>query len=170
MNFESISKNSDALLICGGGEIGKFSKRAIDHKRDIFEKKLLKSFTKKNKPVLAVCRGFQLIASLNSGKFSKSKNHVRKTHYLKIIKNSKYIKYRNLITNSYHNNVIKKIGKKFRVVSNSNDGFIEIAEHLNKKILCFMFHPERYNNSNRDIKNIVKNFLYGSSYTSSRKR
>ena len=121
-------------MICGGGEIGKFSKRAIDHKRDIFEKKLLKSFTKKNKPVLAVCRGFQLIASLNSGKFSKSKNHVRKTHYLKIIKNSKYIKYRNLITNSY-TTMLLKIGRNLEWYQTLMMD-LEIAEHLNKKFLA----------------------------------
>jgi len=168
--INGISKKSDALLLCGTGDISKLSKTKVNRKRDQFEKKLLISFLKKNKPVLAVCRGFQLIASLNSGVFSTSRNHVRKVHYLKINKESQYIKFKQLVTNSFHKNVVKKISKEFKVVARSDDGFIEITENFKKKILCFMFHPERYNNSDSKIKTIIKNFLHGSINTGRRKR
>ena len=52
--INGISKRSDALLLCGTGDISKLSKTKVNRKRDQFEKKLLISFLKKNKPVLAV--------------------------------------------------------------------------------------------------------------------
>jgi|ETNmetMinimDraft_33_1059910.scaffolds.fasta_scaffold03351_4 putative glutamine amidotransferase len=168
--IKKISVEFDALVLCGGGEIYKFQKNYINLQRDKFEKKLIKNFLLKKKPILAVCRGFQLIASINNGKFEKSNKHVRETHKLKINKKSVFVRCKKLTTNSFHRNVLKSIGKKFTVVSRSNDGFIEIAENVDEKILCFMFHPERYNFSNKEIRKIIKNFIYGSSNFSSRKR
>jgi len=168
--IDATVKQNKALILCGGGDINKLKKNKTSLKRDIFEKKLIKSFLKNKKPILAVCRGFQLIASLNSGKFNKSKKHVRKTHNLIINKNSKFVKFRKLTTNSFHNNVVRSLNKEFNIVARSNDNYIEIAENKKKKILCFMFHPERYNKSKIQIKTIVKKFINGSTYISSRKR
>jgi len=167
---KSIERRNKALILCGGGEINKIKKDKLNLKRDNFEKKLISIFLKKKKPILAICRGFQLIASLNSGKFAKSKNHVRKTHNLIISKESKFILCKKLITNSFHNNVIKSISKEFDVIARSKDFYIEIAENKKQNIICFMFHPEKYNKSNNQIKTIVNNFINGSINISSRKR
>ena len=150
--IKKISKEFDALVLCGGGEIYKLEKKFINLQRDSFEKKLINNFLLKKKPILAICRGFQLVASMHNAKFEKSNKHVKKTHKLKINPKSKFIKFKRLTTNSFHQNVLKSIGKKFTVISRSDDGFIEIAENVNDKILCFMFHPERYNFSNLKIK------------------
>ena len=113
---------------------------------------------KKNKPILAICRGFQLIADIHGIKLEKINNHVRKFHSLKIGK-SKFIKDKTLKVNSYHNYCIKNLPKSFVKVSNTKDGSIEIAEHKSKKILCLMFHPERKMKSKKKILKSIKNFF-----------
>ena len=54
-------------------------------------KKNYLNFFKKNKPILLICRGFQLIADLYGIKLQKIKNHVRKFHSLNV-SGSKYLK------------------------------------------------------------------------------
>ena len=80
----------------------------------IYEKKLFKYYYKKNKPILAICRGFQLIADIYGIKLEKINNHVRKFHSLKIDR-SKYIKDKSLKVNSYHNYCIKDLPKNLEI-------------------------------------------------------
>ena len=151
---------NQGLILCGGGDISKIKKNKESVLRDKFEKFILKKFIEKNKPVLCICRGFQLLSSINKGKFIKSSLHVRTKHLIKIENNSKYINYKKLNINSYHNYNITHIDlKKFNIVAKTIDGSIEIAEHKIKKILCIMFHPERKNISQKKINKIIKNFF-----------
>ena len=151
-------KYADGLIIAGGGDISKKQKNKVNQIRDSYEKKLFKYYYKKNKPILAICRGFQLIADIYGIKLEKINNHVRKFHSLKIGK-SKFIKDKTLRVNSYHNYCIKDLPKSFIKVSNTKDGSIEIAEHKSKKILCLMFHPERKMKSKKNILKSIKNFF-----------
>ena len=151
-------KYADGLIIAGGGDISKKQKNKVNQIRDSYEKKLFKYYYKKNKPILAICRGFQLIADIYGIKLEKINNHVRKFHSLKIGK-SKFIKDKTLRVNSYHNYCIKDLPKSFINVSNTKDGSIEIAEHKSKKILCLMFHPERKMKSKKNILKSIKNFF-----------
>jgi len=120
--------------------------------------KLFKYYYNRNKPILAICRGFQLIADIHGIKLEKINNHVRKFHSLKIDR-SKFIKDKILKVNSYHDYCIKDLPKNFIKVSNTKDGSIEIAEHKSKKILCLMFHPERKSISQSKIDKIFKKFF-----------
>jgi len=151
-------KYADGLIIAGGGDISKKQKNKVNQIRDSYEKKLFKYYYKKNKPILAICRGFQLIADIYGIKLEKINNHVRKFHSLKIGR-SKFIKDKTLKVNSYHNYCIKDLPKSFINVSNTKDGSIEIAEHKSKKILCLMFHPERKMKSKKNILKSIKNFF-----------
>ena len=151
-------KYADGLILAGGGDISKKQKNKVNQIRDSYEKKLFKYYYKKNKPILAICRGFQLIADIYGIKLERINNHVRKFHSLKIDR-SKYIKDKSLKVNSYHNYCIKDLPKNFIKVSNTRDGSIEIAEHKSKKILCLMFHPERKMKSKKNILKSIKNFF-----------
>ena len=151
-------KYADGLIIAGGGDISKKRKNKVNQIRDSYEKKLFKYYYKKNKPILAICRGFQLIADIYGIKLEKINNHVRKFHSLKIGR-SKFIKDKTLKVNSYHNYCIKDLPKSFINVSNTKDGSIEIAEHKSKKILCLMFHPERKMKSKKNILKSIKIFF-----------
>lgn len=142
--------NSDGLIMSGGGDIYNLSKKKIDKKRDDFELNLFKFFLKKNKPILAICRGFQLIMNFYKIKLHQKTDHVKKKHKLKI-KKSRFIRSKTLITNSYHNYCITDVPKDFSIIAKSNDETIEISEHKTNKILGLMFHPERKMTSEKNI-------------------
>ena len=157
LDLDSV-KYADGLILAGGGDISRKKKTKVNKIRDNYEKKLFKYYSKRNKPILAICRGFQLIADIHGIKLEKINNHVRKFHSLKIDR-SKFIKDKILNVNSYHDYCIKDLPKNFTKVSNTKDGSIEIAEHKSKKILCLMFHPERKMKSKKNILKSIKNFF-----------
>ena len=80
-NFEEIinSQKIKAVILSGGGDIYKIKNEKINLLRDNFETKLAKYCFKKKIPVIAVCRGFQLMANLEGCKLKKSKDS-RKLH------------------------------------------------------------------------------------------
>ena len=126
--------------------------------RDRNEIRLLKYFIEKKKPILGVCRGFQLISNYFNSSLIRKPKHVRVGHTL-YLKNSKFIKVNKLSVNSYHNYCIENLSKKFNVVSRHLDNTIEIAENIKKNILCIMFHPERKNFSQILINKYIKFFF-----------
>ena len=126
-------KNCHGLFLMGGGDINKIKKKKINKIRDDYERKLFKYFFKHNKPIIAICRGFQNIVSFYNVKLKKAQGHVRTNHQLQI-KKSRFIKSKILNVNSYHNYLIKSLPKSYVVVSRLNDGSIEIAEHKKKKL------------------------------------
>ena len=150
--------NFDCLIISGGGDIYDISKNKKDNMRDKFEIKLLNHFLKHNKPIIAICRGFQLIGSLYKNKLVRIKNHVRKNHKIYLYKN-KYLKLKNLVNNSFHNYGFLKLNKNFNCIGKSKDKSIEIAILKKKKVLCLMFHPERKNTNQSSINKLISNFL-----------
>ena len=151
-------KNSDGLILSGGGDIYSKKKTKLNLIRDNYEKKLFNYFYKKNKPILAICRGFQLIADLNKIKLFKVGGHVGTTHSLFITKNT-FITQKHLTVNSYHNYILKDLPNNYLNISCTKDGSIEIAAHKYKKILCLMFHPERKMKSKKIILKSIKKFF-----------
>jgi len=149
---------ADGLILAGGGNIFEYEKNLNNKIRDNYEKKLFKQFFKEDKPILLICRGFQLVTNLYKKKLFKFENHVRKYHHLNL-KKSKYIKHSKLIVNSYHNYGVKELPKNYINIANTKDGSIEIAEHKNKKILCLMFHPERNMKSDKLLAETIRNFF-----------
>ena len=146
------------LILSGGGDIYKYRKNKINKLRDSIEIKLFNYFFKKNLPILLICRGFQLMIDMHKIKLFKQKNHVRKSHLLKL-SNSKFLKHSKLSVNSYHNYSIKKLPVNYINVASTKDGSIEIAEHKSKKILGLMFHPERNMKSKELVLKSIKNFF-----------
>ena len=146
------------LILSGGGDIYKYKKNKINKLRDSIEIKLFNYFFKKNLPILLICRGFQLMIDMHKIKLFKQKNHVRKSHLLKL-SNSKFLKHSKLSVNSYHNYSIKKLPVNYINVASTKDGSIEIAEHKSKKILGLMFHPERNMKSKVLVLKSIKNFF-----------
>jgi len=155
-------KNIDVIIISGGGDIHKLKENKINLFRDKFEKKLIKEGIKKKIPIIAVCRGFQLIVSLTTNKtknFIMTKKH-KNTNHLITFENKNTIYGKNeIIVNSYHSIAIKKLNNKFEVIAKSKDNNIEIAQSNDKKILGLMFHPERKNKDQLIINKIIKKFI-----------
>ena len=125
-------KNSDGLFLMGNGDIFKIKRTKVNFLRDNLERKLFKYFYKKNKPIIAICRGFQNIMDLYKIPLIKTKGHVRTSHNLNI-KNSRFLNYKKLIVNSYHNYCLDSLPKNYSIISKHTDKKIEIAEHKTKK-------------------------------------
>lgn len=157
IDFKNLDK-TNGLILAGGGDLYRYRKNKVNKIRDNYEKKLFRYYFKKNKPILAICRGFQLIADMHGIKLKKINNHVKKFHLLNINK-SRFLSDKKLSVNSFHNYSIKELPKNFIKISNTSDGSIEIAEHKFKKILCIMFHPERKMKSSKNILKSIKNFF-----------
>ena len=158
LNFNS-KKKIDLVIFSGGNDLFKKSKKKENFIRDFNEKKILKHCLKNNIKILGICRGFQLIADFFNCKVSNIDNHVRKNHNLILNNNSYFTKEKFFKVNSFHNYGLIKLTKDFNIISWHSDKSIEIAEHKNKKILCFMFHPERKNLSQKLINNYIINFM-----------
>ena len=155
-NYKIEKLNLDGIIISGGGNIFNLEKKKNNLLRDEFETKLIKKFQKKNKPILLVCRGFQLLANNYGSKLIKVKEHVKLMHKIYLSKNIFLKNKQSLFINSFHNYGIKKIGNEFEVLGKSKDGSIEFAKVKKQKTYCTMFHPERYNKDQNSVNKIIK--------------
>ena len=144
----------DGIIFSGGNSLNKFEKKKQNLLRDKFETNLFNYFKKKNLPILAVCRGMQLISDLNNTKLFKTRNHVTKGHNI-ILNNKKIIN-----VNSYHTFLIKKTPSQFKVLAqHKKDKSIEAMKHKKNKILCLMFHPERKSKDQTKVNKLFKEFF-----------
>lgn len=151
-----ISDIFDGLILSGGGDISDIKKNNINKLRDTFELEIFRHFLKKNKPILCICRGFQLISKKFNNKIVQLKNHTDCTHKIYNINESIFFDTKILNTNSYHDYSIKNLNNKFEIIYISKDGSIEIAKMKKFKVYCFMFHPERNNINQAAIDKLVK--------------
>ena len=115
----------EGILISGGNDIGEYPER------DEIEEYLYNWAYKKNKPILGICRGMQLIGLLNGSKLKKVDEHVNISHVIINTLNDK-----KLVKNSYHNFSLSKCPKNFEVTYMSKDGEIESIKHKEKKLLA----------------------------------
>ena len=155
-------KNINCIIISGGGDIYKIKKNRLNLFRDNFEKKLIKKSIKKKIPIIAVCRGFQLIISIlndNIINFKKVKNHKIKSHLITINKNLFKINKKKIIVNSYHNIIIKNLNCNWQKIAEAEDKSTEIAYSNKYKCLGLMFHPERNNRSQPIVDKLIKKFI-----------
>lgn len=148
-----------AIIISGGNNLNDIEKSKENLIRDKYETKIIKFAIKNKVPILAICRGFQLIAKLFKSKIIRANKHVRVIHTLRISKKICGVKVKTLKVNSYHNYAVKNLPKIFDLIVRHTDQTIEIAKSRKLNILCLMFHPERKNISQKDINKIVFSHL-----------
>jgi putative glutamine amidotransferase len=157
--FKNNSNKIDGVILSGGNDIYFQKKDKNNLLRDKFETTVLKYAIKKKIPILGVCRGFQFINNFFEGNQIKIKNHVRVNHEI-VIKNYYFKKITKINVNSFHNFAVMKVNEELKPTGiHKNDQSIEIAESQKLKILCLMFHPERYNRSQEVIDDYFKFFF-----------
>lgn len=155
-NFKNIFNRSkiQAVVLSGGGDIFKVKQNKLNKLRDKFETNLANYCFKKKIPVIAVCRGFQLLATNSGCKIIKSKQDSNRHKINLTIDGQK----KSIFVNSYHKYKIFNISSNFNILGKCNDDSIEIVCHKKKKLLCLMMHPERPGN-NKIILNLLRKFI-----------
>lgn len=165
----------DGLLLPGGGDVDPSFYKEKKHKltegietlRDELEIRVTKMMIKKGMPVLAVCRGLQVLNVALGGTLIQDINTQVETHlahapiktecdeiHQMTVKKDTFLfrilspildKKNEIVINSYHHQAIKRLGKGLMASAVSEDGIIEAVELKGKKHFCLgvQFHPER---------------------------
>ena len=146
--------------------------------RDLLEKMIFWKAYEKNKPILGICRGIQLINVLMGGTLyqdlpsqnpsSSVEHHMtfpydRTVHKVTIKKKSPlYSVFRkeHLQVNSYHHQGIHIVGKNLEVAAVAEDGLVEgIYDPKKNFLIGVQWHPEFIYQKDEDQLNLLKAFV-----------
>lgn len=156
-----IDTGYDGLILCGGSDIDpcRYNEPIdgsvnIDGERDEVEFALLRAYVDAGKPVLGICRGFQLIniffggslyqdipeAGLHTNKSDFDISH-RVTASENSIVGELYGK--DFSVNSAHHQAVKRLGDGLCATAFWEGKYVEAFEHTSLPIFAFQWHPER---------------------------
>lgn len=144
------SLDFDGFILTGGKSIG----TEFSAQRDKFELDLLQYAAKHGKPVLGVCRGFQMMNHYFGGTLKSIKGHAGVVHKVK------FFNHFSVEVNSYHNQVIDFIEEReFKVLARGEDESVEAVIHKHLPWIGIMWHPEREPSLTKISKLILKNLF-----------
>lgn len=174
----------DGFLFSGGYDISPICYGEDPHpllgptnlKVDTFQIELMKKALATTKPVLAICRGIQVLnvacggtlyqdCSLHTENVLK---HMQETangdgsHIVKIAEDSKLhsIFGDEVFTNSYHHQSVKAIGSGLRAIAWAADGIVEAVEHIDHPFaIGVQWHPEMMFAVSDEMKPIFESFV-----------
>lgn len=190
---ESVAK-SDGVLLTGGEDVHteiyrddlpqtlKKTVQPADPERDAFELMLVDEVFRQRKPLLAICRGQQLLNVALGGtlivdipsEMPGAINHSRLDKKDKIVHDAKVdggsllakaTGTTTLGVNSSHHQAVKKVAKPLRITAVSIDGIVEGLElgpasrHFLPFLLAVQFHPERLFTRHNEHLGIFKTFI-----------
>lgn len=173
----------DALLLPGGADVNPLLYgQAAQEKcgkpndlRDAAEPKLLKAFLDEKKPVLAICRGFQILNVYFGGTLIqdiKDKQQCKhmdffsragSIHSVTVCKNTmlyKIFESDSERVNSLHHQAVDQVGSGLIVSARSTDGYVEALE-LENYPFCIgvQWHPEHMSRKNAKQQKLFDAFV-----------
>lgn len=124
------------IVLSGGNDLGEAPER------DATEAALLMQAAARRIPVLAVCRGMQMVQHALGGTLERIDGHVAQPHALQPCAEGVGPE---LWTNSFHTWAIRRdaLAEALRPLYEHADGSIEAARHRKLPWLAVMWHPER---------------------------
>lgn len=182
----------DGVLLPGGDDVNPalYNEKpnrlleVVDLPLDSMEYRIIKYCLANNKPILGICRGFQILNVYMKGslyqdiptqmKGEKKVSHRKKFkgetlpcfHEITITKGSKLYKLLEtgrIKVNSLHHQGVKKLGKDLEAVAKTDDGLVEAFQGAGKVfILGTQFHPEKLRKTEPIFNNIFKAFVQAS--------
>ena len=158
----------DGFVLTGGGDIcptfyggNEHHKELafVNQERDKFEIEFAKLLLRQNRPLLAICRGLQVVNVAMGGSLHehlpdkygckvlhRGPNREKISHDIAVESNSRLadiLKETEFICPSYHHQSIKDLAPGFKVVATAPDGVIEAVEsHLYPNLISLQWHPE----------------------------
>jgi len=165
--LRGLASRLDGLLFTGGEDVhpNHYGQDVqvgtdINDARDQFELQLFQEFVKTRKPILAICRGFQVINVALGGTLIQdlgmqagATHHVQQaptavpTHEVRLDEGCRLARMfgeTNLEVNSHHHQAIDLPAESLKVVGWSEEGIPEALEHKNHPyLLGVQWHPER---------------------------
>ena len=179
-------ENIDALLLTGGDDIdpslfGEDPHPAlgnIEPGRDEYELKLIEMALSKDMPILAICRGAQILNVSQGGSMLQDiydqtespviqhqqkapKSHL--SHAINIAQPSllfDIIGADTIMTNSFHHQANSQAGKGFHISAETNDGIVEAIEStVHKFVLALQWHSEACFATDENSRKIFRAFI-----------
>lgn len=173
----------DGLLLPGGADIEpSLYGREREEKcgkpnelRDKNEFEIFNAFVKTGKPILGICRGFQLINVACGGTLHQDIAGIKKCSHSDFLKRAKIVHkvtvtentllYRTfgkteIGVNSLHHQAVEGVGENLTVSAVSEDGFVEGLE-LNNHPFCvaIQWHPEHMSKNDLLQQNLFNEFV-----------
>lgn len=152
----------DGLLLAGGGDIaperygqGMEGSLPPDPLRDEAELALLRAFYGAGKPILGICRGHQLINVALGGTLIQDLPAEQRifhggaegdlVHPIRTREDTLLCRMYgpHLPVNSFHHQVVDRLGAGLRPIAWSESGFVEAYDLPGRPVLGVQFHPER---------------------------
>lgn len=180
-----IIEKIDGLLLPGGIDItpGLFGEEPIPEagmsilEMDLFEIELITQAMKKRKPILAICRGIQILnvslggtlyqdihaqgaASICHSQYANLREE--KTHSIVLNTDSflyKLFQVDKLYVNSFHHEAIKDLGKVLLASAYSVDHILEACESKDGRVIGVQWHPETLFATDNNSKRLFQYFI-----------
>ncbi|KAB2951838.1 gamma-glutamyl-gamma-aminobutyrate hydrolase family protein [Heliorestis acidaminivorans] len=181
---EAYCNNAHGLLLSGGGDIDPLfyhqqphvALGEVDPDRDRLDFAILARALQRQMPILAICRGLQVLNVARGGTLIQDLPRQRpqalrhqqraprwhKSHSIDICEGTMLRQiYRNSTgqVNSFHHQAVDRVGKDLEVVARSNDGVIEALEGLGKNfVMAVQWHPEDLYNNDLEARGLFRAF------------
>jgi len=174
----------DGFLFAGGKDIHPrhYGEEILDgvtvlqKLRDAHELLLFEEINRTEKPILAICRGAQLINVALGGTLYQDIDTQYKTeilhrqkedkaspsHKINVLRNTplySIVKKDRIPANSFHHQAIKDLGQGLYVMARADDGIIEAVYRESPYIMAYQWHPERLADSSCENAAIFTDFI-----------
>ena len=147
----------DALLLPGGADLDpalygceNTASRGVSRRRDGQELRLFNAFMKRQRPILGICRGQQLInVALGGTLLQDIPEHGKlggsdRLHLTRTQDETLCALYgERFLVNSAHHQAVDRLGEGLRAVQWAEDGTVEALRHETLPIFAVQWHPER---------------------------
>ncbi|MEK7618703.1 MAG: gamma-glutamyl-gamma-aminobutyrate hydrolase family protein [Patescibacteria group bacterium] len=169
--------NIHGVLLSGGDDICMDAphspESACSCARTEVENGLLRYAIEKNIPLLAECRGCQLLNLFFGGSLVRNIQsaigglieHVGTMHMIEIVDKNfrKFLGMREVRVNSYHNHGFteESLSSDLLAFARTSDGVIEGVYHPSYPLIGIMWHPERGHDDNDSLNSKIVNLFMG---------